>query len=446
MTRPTRHRDEPTHGQIINALQPGQSARLQKFEYGGSLEARRLGSGHVTFYWRFTARGKTERVPIGPYDSSAPPKSLKPTTKGFSISAAAEAARELAKSNAETPGGLRAERERQQAAERAERAEAAAREKYTLSALCDEYCDWLQKQEKASCRDARNIFANHLKRDFPELAAKPAAQVEKREIVEAVRKLTEAGKMATGRKLRSYLRAAFACAVRADSDAILPAAFIAFGVTTNPVQDTAAIRGKSAKNPLSLADLRRYWNALKNEPGVIGAALRLHLLSGGQRVAQLARLTPEDVHKDWLQLFDPKGRRAEPRPHLLPVTKPMRTELAQLSAKGFVLSTDADGKTAMHPSSLSTWAAEIGKRAGVKDFQLKRVRSGIETALAAARVPIHIRGQLQSHGLGGVQERSYDAHEYLAEKRAALDALHALLERKDSARSNVTPIGGRKRA
>lgn len=433
----------PTHGQTINAIPPGGSASLEKIDFGGALEARRLPSGAVYLYWRFTADGRTERVKIGPYDPSAPPKAVEPTKLGYSVKAAQLAASDLAKRNAETPGGLRAERERQEAAHEAEKKAAAARERYTLQALCDEYCDWLEKREKGSHKDARNIFDNHLTEQFPELVKLPAAQVEKRQIVEAVRKLTEAGKLATARKLRSYLRAAYACAVKADSDASLPAAFIAFNVTSNPVESTAAIKGKADKNPLPLAELRRYWNALKAEPAPIGAALRLHVLTGGQRVAQLVRLQHGDVAQHTLQLFDPKGKRTEPRPHLLPLTKQIRAELALLAPEGYALSTDG-GKTPMHPTSLTAWASDVATRAKINGFQLKRVRSGVETALAAVGIPLHIRGQLQSHGISGVQATHYDAHEYLPEKRHALEALHNLLERKDA--KNVTPIGAKKRA
>lgn len=432
-----------THGQTINQLTAGQSARLVKIDYGGSLEARRLTSGQVMFYWRFTQDKKTQRVPIGVYDSAAPPKSLKPTGRGYSIAAAADAAREFAKTNTETPGGLRAERERQKTAEDAEKKAKAARQKYTLEALCDEYCKWLEKREKAAHKDARNIFDNHLTATFPELAATPAAQVEKRQVVEAVRKLTEAGKMATARKMRSYLRAAYACAVRADSDPALPAAFIAFCVTSNPVESITPIKAKADKKPLSLPDLRRYWNAIKAEPGVIGAALRLQLLTGGQRIAQLARLHERDITPDTLQLLDPKGKRTEPRLHLLPNTPAIKAELDQLAPKGYLLSTDG-GTTPMHPTSLTAWATEIASRAKIEAFQLKRVRSGVETALAACGIPLHIRGQLQSHGIGGVQAAHYDAHEYLQEKRAALKALENLLTRTEA--KNVTPIKGKKRA
>jgi hypothetical protein len=431
-----------THGQAINDLQTGKSIRLAKVERGGSLEARRLPSGSVAFYWRHTRAGKTERIPIGPYDPSAPPKALKPGPRGYAVAAALEAARVLAKLDSEAPGGLRAERSRQQAAEEVARKEELARGKYTLQALCDEYCNWLERQGKDSHREARNILRRNLLEPHPELAATAANRVGKRPIVEAARKLTEAGKSTTGRKLRSYLRAAYACALRADSDATLPSSFIAFNITTNPVESITPIKGKTDKNPLSLADLRKYWKQLQKEPGVIGAALRLQLLSGAQRVAQLARLHERDVTTTTIQLFDPKGKRVDPRPHLLPITKPMRAELAQLAPTGYVLSTDG-GITPMHPTSISAWAADAGKRAGIEGFQLKRVRSGVETALASVRVSKDVRGQLQSHGLGGVQDAHYDAHEYLPVKRQALDTLHKLLEAEPA--KNVTPIK-RKRA
>lgn len=62
------------------------------------------------------------------------------------------------------------------------------------------------------------------------------------------------------------------------------------------------------------------------------------------------------------------------------------------------------------------------------DFQTKRIRSGLETLLASARIISDIRGSLQSHGITGVQARHYDGHDYLEEKRQALETLHRLLE------------------
>ncbi len=56
-------------------------------------------------------------------------------------------------------------------------------------------------------------------------------------------------------------------------------------------------------------------------------------------------------------------------------------------------------------------------------FQLKRIRSGVETLLAANGFSREIRGHLQSHGLTGVQARHYDGHDYMPEKLRAIGVL-----------------------
>ena len=58
--------------------------------------------------------------------------------------------------------------------------------------------------------------------------------------------------------------------------------------------------------------------------------------------------------------------------------------------------------------------------------------------LASAGVSQEIRGRLQSHGISGVQARHYDGHDYMDEKRNALEALFRILEQ--GAASNVTHI------
>lgn len=50
---------------------------------------------------------------------------------------------------------------------------------------------------------------------------------------------------------------------------------------------------------------------------------------------------------------------------------------------------------------------------GIEGFQVKRIRSGIETLLAAQGISREVRGHPQSHGLSGVQARHYDGHDYM---------------------------------
>ena len=77
-----------TPGQIINGLQPGPFKTLLKIKPSGALQARKQASGATSLYWRYSIGTTSERVMIGVYDSSAAPKSLEPTAKGYSIAAA----------------------------------------------------------------------------------------------------------------------------------------------------------------------------------------------------------------------------------------------------------------------------------------------------------------------------------------------------------------------
>jgi hypothetical protein len=63
----------------------------------------------------------------------------------------------------------------------------------------------------------------------------------------------------------------------------------------------------------------------------------------------------------------------------------------------------------------------------VGQFQAKRIRSGVETALASLRVSQEIRGHLLSHGVTGVQAASYDGHDYAPQKLEALETLQRFL-------------------
>jgi hypothetical protein len=85
-------------------------------------------------------------------------------------------------------------------------------------------------------------------------------------------------------------------------------------------------------------------------------------------------------------------------------------------------STTTAGKKPISVRTLAGWAhALVGE--AIDGFQLKRIRSGVETLLAANGVSREVRGHLQSHGLTGVQARHYDGHDYIPEKRSALDIL-----------------------
>lgn len=443
--------EKSTPGQVINVLVVGKFANLGKVLPSGSLEVRKLASGAVMFYWRYTVSGRTLREAIGLYDSSAPPKALAPTVKGFSVEAARSAAQALAAKHQANidAGGLPALQAAKEAARRAAEAAKVAAAEHTLAALLDDYCDHLEAMGRRSHYDARNIFRHHVTDAWPKVAALPANEVTAEQVADMMRRLIDAGKGRTSNKLRSYMRAAFQTARAAKSKPSVPVRFKGYGVTHNPAADTEPdeAQNKADKNPLSAEDLRRYWQALKKAPGFTGAVLRLHLLTGGQRIEQLVRLKTADIGAGVITLYDGKGRPGKaPRPHAIPLIPQAAAALKECKPAGeYALSTDG-GTTPMAATTLSRWALDVATT--IPGFQTKRIRSGVETLLAAHKVSMDIRGRLQSHGISGVQARHYDGHEYLDEKREALETLHAALTAKAAARrpsAKVIPLA-RKRA
>jgi integrase len=430
-----------TQGQRIKDLVPGKFLRLSKVLPSGSLEARKLANGAVVLYWRSTINGKTHRTAIGHYDPGAPPKKTTPTAAGYSIAAATSAAQELANKHElhKPDGGLPALK----AAEKATKKRAAetrqAQEQQTLQNLLLDYCGYLEGLGRSAHADARSIFKNHVIDAWPDIAALPANEVSTEQVTDIMRRLSEQGKGRTSNKLRSYVRAAYQVAKASRSKATVPLKFKHYNVTNNPAADTAPDESanKPDKRPLSVGEMRSYWKVIKGMDGFEGAVLRLHLLTGGQRIKQLVALKTRDVTGDTIRLFDGKGRPGKPpRPHTIPLIQAAAQALAECKPEGeHALSTNG-GKTPLGATTLSGWAAEAAEH--IPDFQAKRLRSGVETLLAGAGVSKDTRGRLQSHGVGGVQAAHYDAYEYLNEKRQALETLFRLLTAPKAA--NVVPL------
>jgi hypothetical protein len=100
--------------------------------------------------------------------------------------------------------------------------------------------------------------------------------------------------------------------------------------------------------------------------------------------------------------------------------------------RAMVFSTD--GRSAMDRGTLTNFVTAIAAemveaKESHEPFTLRDLRRTLETLMAGWGVSSDARKHLQSHGLGGVQQRHYDQYEYLREKRAALRALASRLDR-----------------
>lgn len=361
--------------------------------------------------------------------------------------------------------------EAKRAAAEAARIEAERQARYSLRALCDAYVGILERGGKAkSAAEVRSSFRCHVCTNA-EIADTPARDVTPDQIVVLIRKVREAGKERAAGILRSYLLAAFNVAKRARLDSELPADLIQFEVEHNPVIDIPAIGVKKGDRRLSADELRAYIGHLlrigqETGPELADVALLLALLSGGQRMAQLLRAKVADFDADTatLRLLDGKGKRKQPREHLVPlapeaagivtalVERARTRELARAKAEGrapnvagcWLFSTR--GHAPMTVTTPGKRAADISASMAGEPFDLRDIRRTVETMLAALAISKDTRAQLLSHGISGVQAAHYDRHTYADEKRAALLAWERKLKAirlAERAPSNVVRLGHR---
>ena len=397
----------------------------------GRFTIRCTPSGARICMYRYTrADGTRDTLRVGDYDPQG--------VAGLTLHEAREKAGELVR----LAGGgndvrvLLLEREEARAAA-AEAALAARRNasRGSLAAMYRVYVSTLQGRE--SHYDAQSVFKLHFSGPFPKLAARPAGQVKAEELRDVLARLIEAGKGRTAAKLRAYLRAAFGMAMRAGLDPTLPEALTAFDIQVNPADRLPSLAqfSKALDRALTLPELHAFWRRVEAAPESPSRdALMACMYLGGPRPTQLLRLKPKqvDVSGTTVTLFDPKGRNrhANPRRHLLPILDDLmpviRRRLAQTDGADSPLFS-TNGRVPLRKETVALLVTEIAKamqRTGELErgpFSMRDLRRTAETHMAALAISSDVRAQIQSHGLGGIQARHYDRHDYMPEKRAALE-------------------------
>ena len=160
--------------------------------------------------------------------------------------------------------------------------------------------------------------------------------------------------------------------------------------------------------------------------------VRVDLLLGGQRCEQLMRVKTNEVDTDadTILLYDPKGKRDEPREHLLPMLPQAKRDVlwflqhSQLLGSEFLFAGRHQAHS-LHPNTVSKAVVNISdalqrNKAIASRFEYRDLRRTVETRMAQLGVAPHIRAHIQSHDLSGVQIKHYDMWEYLPQKHDAL--------------------------
>ncbi len=385
-------------------------------------------AGNRIFYLRYTnSAGKRELLPLGVYDPTG--------KKGLSLKMASEKAGSM---KVLYQQGVKDLKRHLELEARRQKEEAERRNTETFGALLDAYVESLDG--KVSQANVRSLLRVHVHEAFPELCRLPASEITPSDIRDILAAIIKQGKERTAGKVRAFLSAAYNQAIRAVADPTTPMRSSGFFVEHNPVAAVPSLSHftRAGHRVLTWEELDAYHRALLAHQGnAVQDALLVALYLGGQRITQLLRLQPEhvDVGSGTLTLFDTKGRRQHPRPHVLPIIEPVAAILERRLALGDPWVFSGNGKIPVHPCTPSDIVRGISKG----DYSLRDIRRTCETRMAEMGIGKDLRAQIQSHGLGGVQDRHYDRHDYLPEKRRALETWTARLLGSD-AESVVVPF------
>ncbi|MES5814420.1 integrase family protein [Pseudoxanthomonas sp. Soil82] len=412
-------------------------ATTGKGEYVRGFALQITPAGTRTFLLVYVAKatGHERRLPIGAY----------PT---LSLSAARKRAQEL---RAQVDTGRDPWQEQRDSRAAAQAAKGAPND--SLGDLLDAYVALLRRANAADTKNVERELRATIKEPFKSLWKKPAAQVTIDDLMKPLNALVRDGRLRQAQKVRSYLRAAYNRAAGASGDAATADLMRPFKSLPNIARDLATIKRKDrkdaeamhaggaegseeSKRPLSQPELAAYWRRIRDKPGVDGALLRFHLLTGGQRCKQLSRLRLAnlDAKAPAVVIYDPKGRRDEARRHLVPLIPEAVAALEAMrgDAGEFLFSIDGGRSGAgFHQvrRALAPVVAQMLEAGEVAEaFTPGEIRMTVETRLQAAGVPMETRAHLQSHGLGGVQNKHYAKHDFTTEKRDALELLRQLCE------------------
>ena len=334
------------------------------------------------------------------------------------------------------------------------------RESVTVGDVMDAYIQWTSRTGKYSAKAIQNQLENYFKASFPKIWNKPARDftpTDAKKIIDArsERSLHEAN------KIRTYMRTAYQMAIEAVASTDDVREFTPLGLDhtlINPViQKPPKAIQTDRKRRITLSqiqtELQLYWQILDgdNLPRNVSQFLKFHLLTGGQRPAQLVRIAVDDIElegeRKHIRLERTKGRSApKERDHIVPLTdktaelmqlilhEPWNCEPQDLPAPTlpwthpFSLKgnghMEAGQLTRLYRTHIADKMTRLCKNepalSKVEPFSLSAVRKS-STTFWRQSVPWHIEALLNDHGRSNdVQAGFYDQNDYFAEKLEAL--------------------------
>ncbi len=433
--------DKKVNDQRLRGLGDGDSLTESIAGRGnGSIFFKRVGAV-VTAYYRWSIDKKPGQLKIGAY-------ALTKGTPGMSLQEIRNRAGDHVKTlqihgNPKEYYSSQARLAEYQREAEKEAAEADAR-RGTFKDLLDHYVIDLQDRGKVKAREIANNFRMHVLEPFPDLAAKPAKEINAFDIHKIIKRVMDSTPRPRGKNnttpapkssmrstadtVHKYLSAAFE---KAQSTVISLESSVTerkdFEVTSNPAKAVKRLENVYMGDTESLeqaefSQLLQHLNALPERKRAIALA---PIYLGGQRLKMLAPTRWSEIDDDGIVMRDIKGK-GIPRQHYIPLTPRIRTVMKplfdiRLSEDGPIAVTDKLAGEGYLIKIYSEAGTELSKANKTRNFSWKNIRVSTETLMAGLGVSEEVRAHVLSHGRRkGVQAKHYDRNAYHREKTEAL--------------------------
>lgn len=308
---------------------------------------------------------------------------------------------------------------------------AAIRRAETLDQLLDQFLTSHPSPEAAWTLECQRIFAKDVRPLIGHVKLPDLTRQHVRQVLDAVKKR---GAKATVNRTLAALRRALSWALSEDLIAINPASGIVTQIIEQP-KDRA----------LSQNEIRQFWNALDSAP--IGERTRLALrlvLATGQRPGEVCGARQSEIDLATGIWTIPKERAKNKQAHVVPLSNLakdlFRRALTIDPDSPFAFTTRTRAKDGIaKPKAMESHALSHALRDSLQALEMQGtpftphdLRRTVATHMARLGIPDRTVGKVLNHGTElrrTITARVYIQHDFMAEKKAALDAWAIELER-----------------
>jgi integrase len=274
---------------------------------------------------------------------------------------------------------------------------------------------YVEKHLKVNARSWRNIRSGLLSQRMTPFLKRPVATVTRREIIDLCDAMVAAGAPQGAVNHLRHLKMLFNWAAGRDM------------IVHNP---TSGVKppAKSVERDrvLTDAEIAAVWQATFNLTSPFGEMYRMFLLTG-QRRSEVSTMRWSEVTGDLWTI--PREKVKKDRAHTVPLSRTARRilyalrELPRFAEDGFVFSTTGGASAS---SNFCKTKRELDRLSNVTDWTIHDIRRTVRSKLAELGVPREVARKVLNHEDGKV-DRIYNRHDYLSEKREALDTWEKML-------------------